>query len=297
MCLWFYLPTVSPLWHPLIPLCNIPVFLFPMFICLLFQVSPALPNVCHTPVFLLLPLPYFVSVIQFASLPHLLYNIMASHPVHHHPVFSFFPSPIVHLLLFYFPTLPLVFLPPPLYHNPIFFLLSLPYFVSMILFATHHHLYDSLPSTTAPCLWSYPLPQFCVFYYCDWCFCVVVVLRDKVSFMVADHPPYNSSLSQYMHQTPVVSLVPLPSFVSVIPFTNTSTCISPPSKPLLVFSLTPPILCICHSLHQHFHLYLPSICATPCLLSNPSPLLCQLFLSPTLPPVSPLPLCHSLSSL
>ena len=187
--------------------------------------------------------------------------------------------------------------PPPLHHNPIFFLLSLPYFVSMILFATHNHLYDSLPSTTAPCLCSYPLPQFCVCYYCDWCFCVVVVLRDKVSFMVADHPPYNSSLSQYMHHTLVFSLVPLPSFVSVIPFTNTSTCISPPSVPLLVFSLTPPILCVCHSLHQHFHLYLPSLCATPCLLSNSSPPLCQLFLSPTLQPVSPLPLCDSLSSL
>ena len=142
--------------------------------------------------------------------------------------------------------------PPPLYHNPIFFLLSLPYFVSMILFATHHHLYDSLPSTTAPCLWSYPLPQFCVFYYCDWCFCVVVVLRDKVSFMVADHPPYNSSLSQYMHQTPVVSLVPLPSFVSVIPFTNTSTCISPPSVPLLLSNPSHPLclspLNLCNSL-------------------------------------------------
>ena len=98
---------------------------------------------------------------------------------------------------------------------------------------------------------------------------MVVVLRDKVRFMVADHPPYNSSLSQYMHHTPVFFLVPLSSFVSVIPFTNTSTCISPPSVPLLVFSLTPPILCV----------YLPSICATPCLLSNPSPLLCQLFLS------------------
>ena len=59
------------------------------------------------------PTPLFVSVILFASLPHLLYNIMASHPVYHHPVFSFFPSPIVHLLLFYFPTLPLVLLPPP----------------------------------------------------------------------------------------------------------------------------------------------------------------------------------------
>ena len=58
------------------------------------------------------PPPLFVSVILFASLPHLLYNIMASHPVHHHTVFSFFPSPIVHLLLFYFPTLPLVLLPP-----------------------------------------------------------------------------------------------------------------------------------------------------------------------------------------
>ena len=114
--MWFYLPTVSPLWHPLIPLCNIPVFLFPLFICLLFQVSPALPIVFHTPVFLLLPLPYFVSVILFASLPNLL--CMASHPVHHHPVFSFFPSPILHLLLFYFPTLPLVLLPPPSIPQP-----------------------------------------------------------------------------------------------------------------------------------------------------------------------------------
>ena len=61
----------------------------------------------------------------------------------------------------------LYYSPPPLYHNPVFFLLSLPYFVSMILFATHHHLYDSLPSTTVPCLCSYPLPQFCVCYYCD----------------------------------------------------------------------------------------------------------------------------------
>jgi len=118
-----------------------------------------------------------------------------------------------------------------------------------------------------------------------------------VSFMVADHPPYNSSLSQYMHYTPVFSLVSLPSFVSVIPFTNTSTCISPPSVPLLVFSLTPPILCVCHSLHQHFHLYLPFLSVTPSLLSNPSPLLCQLFLSPTIQPVSTLPLCDSLSSL
>ena len=247
--MWFYLPTVSPLWHPLIPLCNIPVFLFPLFICLLFQVSPALPIVCHTPVFLLLPLPYFVSVILFASLPHLL--CMASHPVHLHPVFRFFPSPILHLLLFYFPTLPLV-LPPPLYHNPVFFLLSLPYFVSMILFATHNHLYDSLPSPTAPCLCSYRLPQFCVCYYCDWCFCVVVVLRDKVSFMVADHPPYNSSLSQYMHYTPVFSLVPLLSFVSVIPFTNTSTCISPPSVSLLVFSLTPPLFYVSYPCLPYF---------------------------------------------
>ena len=109
--MWFYLPTVWPLWHPLIPLCNLPVFLFPLFICLLFQVSPAFPIVCHTHVFLLLPLPYFVSVILFASLPHLL--CMASHPVHHHPVFRFFPSPILHLLLFYFPTLPLVLRSPP----------------------------------------------------------------------------------------------------------------------------------------------------------------------------------------
>ena len=67
MCLWFYLPTVSPLWYPSIPLCNIPVFLFPLFICLLFQVSPAFPIVCHTPLFLLLPLPYFVSVILFSQ--------------------------------------------------------------------------------------------------------------------------------------------------------------------------------------------------------------------------------------
>ena len=111
------------------------------------------------------PPPLFCVCHLFASLPHLL--CMASHPVHHHPVFRFFPSFILHLLLFYFPTLSLVLLPTPLYHNPVFFLLSLPYFVSMILFATHHHLYDSLPSTTAPCLWSYPLPQFCVFYYCD----------------------------------------------------------------------------------------------------------------------------------
>ena len=65
--MWFYLPTVSPLWHPLIPLCNLPVFLFPLFICLLFQVSPAFPIVCHTPLFLLLPLPYFVSVILFSQ--------------------------------------------------------------------------------------------------------------------------------------------------------------------------------------------------------------------------------------
>ena len=57
--------------------------------------------------------------------------------------------------------------PPPLYHNPVYVLLSLPCFVSMILFATHHHLYDSLSSTTMPCLCSYPFPQFCVFYYCD----------------------------------------------------------------------------------------------------------------------------------
>ena len=285
MCLWFYLPTVSPLWHPSIPFCIIPVFLLPLFICLLFQVSPALLIVCHTPVFLLLPLPYFVSVILFASLPHLL--CMASHPVHRHPVFRFFPHLLYICYNSIFQLSHLYYSPPPLYHNPIFFLLSLPYFVSMILFATHHHLYDSLPSTTAPCLRSYLLPQFCFFYYCDWCFCVVVVLRDKVRFMVADHPPYNSSLSQYMHHTPVFFLVPLSSFVSVIPFTNTSTCISPPSVPLLVFSLTPPILCV----------YLPSICATPCLLSNPSPLLCQLFLSSILQPVSPLPLCDSLSSL
>ena len=65
--MWFYLPTVSPLWHPLIPLCNIPVFLFPLFICLLFQVSPAFPIVCHTPLFILLPLTYFVSVILFSQ--------------------------------------------------------------------------------------------------------------------------------------------------------------------------------------------------------------------------------------
>ena len=65
--MWFYLPTVSPLWHPSISLCNIPVFLFPLFICLLFQVSPAFPIVCHTPVSLLLPLPYFVSVILFSQ--------------------------------------------------------------------------------------------------------------------------------------------------------------------------------------------------------------------------------------
>ena len=67
---------------------------------------------------------------------------------------------------------------------------------------------------------------------------MVVVLRDKVSFMVADHPPYNSSLSQYMHYTQ------------------------------WLFSLL-----------------------------SPSSLSCLSFLSPTLPPVSPLPLCHSLSSL
>ena len=232
--MWFYLPTVSPLWHPLIPLCNLPVFLFPLFICLLFQVSPALPIVFHTPVFLLLPLPYFVSVILFASLPHLL--CMASHPVHHHPVFSFFPSPILHLLLFYFPTLPLVLLPPPLYTTtPVFFLLSLPYFVSMILFATHHHLYDSLPSTTVPCLCSYRLPQFCVCYYCDWCFCVVVVLRDKVSFMVADHPPFNSSLSQYMQYTQWLSSLLSPSSLSCLSFLSPTL---PPVSPLP----------LCHSL-------------------------------------------------
>ena len=112
------------------------------------------------------PPPLFVSVILFASLPHLLYNIMASHPVHHHPVFSFFPSPIVHLLLFYFPTLPLVLLPPLYTTTPSSFFSPSP-ILCLILFATHHHLYDSLPSTTAPCLCSYPLPQSCVFYYCD----------------------------------------------------------------------------------------------------------------------------------
>ena len=158
---------------------------------------------------------------------------MASHPIHQHPVFSFWPP------LFY------------ICYNSIFQL---------------SHLYYSPPSLQQPCLLSSPPPLFCVYHS----IC---------------HPP------------PLFSLVPLPSFVSVIPFTNTFPCISPLSVPLLVFSLTPPILCVCHSLHQHFHLYLPSICATPCLLSNPSPLLCQLFLSPTLQPVSPLPLYDSLSSL
>ena len=93
------------------------------------------------------------------------------------------------------------------------------------------------------------------------------------------------------------SLYPLPSFVSVILFTNTSTCISPSSVPLLVFSLTPPLFCVSYSFHQHSNLYLPSLCATPCVLSNPSHPLCLSFSSSTLPPVSPLPLCNSLSSL
>ena len=163
--MWFYLPTVSPLWHPLIPLCNIPVFLFPMFICLLFQVSPALPNVCHTPVFLLLPLPYFVSVIQFASLPHLLYNIMASHPVHHHPVFSFFPSPIVHLLLFYFPTLPLVLLPPLYTTTPSSFFSPSPILC----------LWFYLPPTTT-CMTPFPLQQRPVF--------ALILFPNFVSFII-----------------------------------------------------------------------------------------------------------------
>ena len=239
-----------------------------LILCLLFCLPPS--PTCYVRLHTL-----YTTILFSGFSPHLLYICYNS---------------IFQLSHLYYPS-------PPLHHNPVFFLLSLPYFVSMILFATHNHLYDSLPSTTVPCLCSYPLPQFCVCYYCDWCFCVVVVRRDKVSFIIADHPPYNSSLSQYMPYTPVFSLVPLPSFVSVIPFTNTSTCIFPASVPLLVFSLTPPILCVCHSLHQHFHLYLPSLCATPCLLSNPSPPLCQLFLSPTLQPVSPLPLCDSLSSL
>ena len=181
------------------------------------------------------------------------YIILWLHTLYTTILFSAF-SPHLLCICYYsiFQLSHLYYSPPPLYHNPIFFLLSLPYFVSMILFATHHHLYDSLPSTTAPCLCSYLLPQFCFFYYCDWCFCVVVVLRDKVRFMVADHPPYNSSLSQYMHHTPVFSLVPLSSFVSVIPFTNTSTCISPPSVSLLVFSLTPPLFYVSYPCLPYF---------------------------------------------
>ena len=81
--------------------------------------------------------------------------------------FQLFPLTYCASVIILFSNSPTCITPPPLYHNPIFFLLSLPYFVSMILFATHHHLYDSLPSTTAPCLCSYPLPQFCVCYYCD----------------------------------------------------------------------------------------------------------------------------------
>lgn len=136
--------------------------------------------------------------------------------------------------------------------------------------------------------------------------------------MVADHPPYNSSLSIHaLH--PFLLSCPLPSFVSVFPFTNTSTCISPPSVPLLVFSLTPPLFCVSYSFHQHSRLSLLSLCGTPCLpsfslyyfvsfipfnnilacISSPcfpclpfSTLSLQ-FISPKHLPVSPLPLLHT----
>ena len=53
----------------------------------------------------------------------------------------------------------------------------------------------------------------------------------------------------------------------VILFTNTPTCISPPSLQLLVFSLTPPLFCVSYSFHQHSRLSLLSLYGTPCLPS------------------------------
>lgn len=56
---------------------------------------------------------------------------------------------------------------PPSIPQPCLLSSPLPYFVSMILFATHVHLYDSPPSIPVLCLCSYPLSLFCVCYYCD----------------------------------------------------------------------------------------------------------------------------------
>ena len=165
--MWFYLPTVSPLWHTSIPFCNIPVFLLPLFICLLFQVSPALPIVCHTPVFLLLPLPYFVSVILFASpppsptcyvwlhtlyttilfsgfSPHLLYicynsifqlsHLYYSPPPLYTTTPSTFFSPFPVLCLwFYLPPTTTCMTPFPLQQCPVFALILFPNFVSFII--------------------------------------------------------------------------------------------------------------------------------------------------------------------
>ena len=64
--------------------------------------------------------------------------------------------------------------------------------------------------------------------------------------------------------TPIFPLVTLPYFASVISFTTVPTCFSPPSVLSRVFPLTPPLFCM-------------------------------LFLSPLLPPASPLPLCYTLS--
>ena len=62
---------------------------------------------------------------------------MASHPIHQHPVFSFWP-PLFYICYNSIFQLSHLYYSPPLYNNLVFSLLPLLYFVSIILFATHH---------------------------------------------------------------------------------------------------------------------------------------------------------------
>ena len=260
--MWFYLPTVSPLWHTSIPFCNIPVFLLPLFICLLFQVSPALPIVCHTPVFLLLPLPYFVSVILFASPPPSPTCYVWLHTLYTTILFSGFSPHLLYIC-----------------YNSIFQLSHLYYFVIVVNTCVCRRSVDnkalilSYPILTPPrafipqprLLSSLP-PLFCVY---------DSICLPPPPVMYGFTPCTPPSCFQVFPLTYCTSVIIL--------FSNSPTCITPPPpsipQPRLRSSL-PSLFCVYDSIcHPPPPVWLPFLYNNALsLLLSFSPILCLLLL-------------------
>ena len=209
--------------------------LFPLFLyVILFDITPTLmydsPQTI-TPIFPLVTLPYFASVISFTAVatcfspPSVLSRVFPLTP----PLFC---------MLFLSPLLPPAS-PLPLCYTPVS-PHPFPYFVSVIPF-THTLPVSHLPMCHTPV---FPLA-----------------------------PPYNFCLCYSFHQHSHLYLL--------------SPCASPLS------SLLPPSLfCVCYFFHHYSHLNLFSLCVTLCLPSYPSPIVSVLLFTCT-PAVSPLPMCHT----